>query len=102
MACAVKHLDCLVESIDLFSELLNKLSPGTYLVGSGPYTQGVYSLMADEVVLGQLATALEKPLDKPVDIFCQDVPCLTPREVSRNHAMIFRLGDVKKRYLVGT
>ena len=89
-----------VERIGRIASVVEQLSPGTYLVGSGPYTQGVYSLMADEVVLGRLATALEKPLDKPVDIFCQDVPCLTPREVSRNHAMIFRLGDVKKRYFV--
>ncbi|HKV90942.1 MAG TPA: FHA domain-containing protein [Candidatus Angelobacter sp.] len=56
--------------------------------------------MADEVVLGRLATPVEKPLDKPVDIFCQDVACLTPREVSRYHAMVFRLGDAQKHYLV--
>ena len=55
--------------------------------------------MADEVVLGRLATPMEEPLDKPVDIFCQDVPCLTPREVSRYHAMIFRLGDARSATL---
>jgi len=80
--------------------VVEQLGAGTYLIGSGPYTQGVYSIMAEEVVLGRLATPIEEPLDKPVDIFCQDVPCLTPREVSRYHALIFRLGDVQERYFV--
>jgi pSer/pThr/pTyr-binding forkhead associated (FHA) protein len=56
--------------------------------------------MTEEVVLGRLATPLEKPLDKPVDIFCEDAVCLTPREVSRYHAMVFRLGDINKRYFL--
>lgn len=89
-----------LERISRIAAVLEQLGAGTYLVGSGPYTQGVYSIMADEVVLGRLATPMEEPLDKPVDIFCQDVPCLTPREVSRYHAMIFRLGDAHKRYFV--
>ncbi len=89
-----------VERISRIASVVDKLGPGVYLVGSGPYTQGVYSIMADEVVLGRLATPAEQPLDKPVDIFCQDVPCLTPREVSRSHAMVFRLGDAHKRYFV--
>ena len=88
------------ERVRLIASCLEALDPGTYLVGSGPYTQGVYSIMADEVVLGRLATPLEKPLDKPVDIFCQDVACLHPREVSRYHAMVFRLGDAQKRYFI--
>lgn len=72
----------------------------TYLIGTGPYSQGVYSVMVDEVVLGRLATPLEQPLDKPVDIFCHDVPCLMPREVSRYHAMIYRVGDASKTSIV--
>ena len=89
-----------LERMTRIATVIEKLGSGTYLVGSGPYTQGVYSIMADEVVLGRLATVMEEPLDQPVDIFCQDVPCLTPREVSRYHAMIFRLGDTRKRYFV--
>jgi hypothetical protein len=89
-----------LERISRIAAVVEQIGPGTYLVGSGPYTQGVYSIMADEVVLGRLATPMEEPLDKPVDIFCQDVPCLTPREVSRYHAMVFRLGDAHKRYFV--
>lgn len=88
------------ERVRNIARCLQALDPGTYLIGSGPYTQGVYSIMADEVVLGRLATPLETPLDKPVDIFCQDVACLTPREVSRYHAMVFRLGEAQKRYFI--
>jgi pSer/pThr/pTyr-binding forkhead associated (FHA) protein len=88
------------ERIGHIAASIEALSRGTYLIGSGPYTQGVYSVMTDEVVLGRLATPVEKPLDKPVDIFCQDVACLIPREVSRYHAMVFRLGDSQKHYLI--
>jgi pSer/pThr/pTyr-binding forkhead associated (FHA) protein len=88
------------ERITRIAAVFQGLDAGTYLIGSGPYTQGVYSVMVDEVVLGRLATPLEVPLDKPVDIFCQDVPCLTPREVSRYHAIIARLGDIEKHYLI--
>src|ERR1700739_3958375 len=70
--------------------VLEKLDPGVYLLGSGPYTQGVYSLMCDEVVLGRLASVLEAPLDKPVDVFVNDAANLTPREVARVHCSIYR------------
>ncbi|HWR14161.1 MAG TPA: FHA domain-containing protein [Terriglobales bacterium] len=89
-----------LERVSRLAAVIDALGAGTYLIGSGPYTQGVYSIMVEEVVLGRLATPLEQPLDKPVDIFCQDVTCLTPREVSRNHAMIFRLGDAHMRYFI--
>lgn len=89
-----------LERVGKIAAVIEQLGHGDYLVGSGPYTQGVYSIMADEVVLGRLATPMEDPLDKPVDIFCQDVPCLVPREVSRYHAMVFRLGDERMRYFV--
>src|SRR6266700_1280824 len=84
------------ERIQRIAKVLEALQSGTYLIGTGPYTQGVYSAMADEIVLGRLATPLEEPLDKPVDIFCHDVPCLMPREVSRYHAMIYRVGEQQK------
>lgn len=70
--------------------VLCKLDPGVYLLGSGPYTQGVFSLMVDEVVIGRNATPLEKTLDKPVDVFVNDAATLTPREVSRVHCSIYR------------
>jgi len=84
------------ERVQRIAEVLETLGSGTYLIGTGPYTQGVYSAMADELVLGRLATPLEQPLDKAVDVFCHDVPCLMPREVSRYHAMIYRIGETDK------
>jgi ABC-type protease/lipase transport system fused ATPase/permease subunit len=79
------------ERILRIATVLESLAPGAYLIGTGPYTQGVYSAMADEIVFGRLATSVEEPLDKAVDIFCRDVTSLMPREVSRCHAMIYRL-----------
>jgi hypothetical protein len=76
--------------------VLEHLDPGVYLIGAGPYTQGVYSLMCDEVVIGRLATVLEKSLDRPVDIFVNDAATLTPREVSRVHCSIYRRDGVTK------
>lgn len=76
--------------------VLQKLDPGVYLIGAGPYTQGVYSLMSDEVVIGRLATALEEALDIPVDVFVNDAVTLTPREVSRVHCTIYRREGVTK------
>ena len=76
--------------------VLANLDPGVYLIGGGPYTQGVYSLMCDEVVIGRLATVLEKPVDSPVDVFVNDAATLTPREVSRVHCAIYRKEGVTK------
>lgn len=88
------------DRVQSIAKVLETIGSGTYLIGTGPYTQGVYSAMVDELVLGRLATPLEQPLDKPVDIFCHDVPCLVPREVSRYHAMIYRVGDTNKTYIL--
>lgn len=76
--------------------VLGHLDPGVYLIGGGPYTQGVHSLMCDEVVIGRLATVLEKTLDRPVDVFVNDAATLTPREVSRVHCAIYRKEGVTK------
>lgn len=70
--------------------VLEGLDHGVYLVGAGPYTQGVYSLMSDEVVIGRLATVLENPLGQAIDVFVNDAASLTPREVSRLHCAIYR------------
>ena len=86
--------------VQAISAVMQALNAGAYLLGTGPYTQGVYSVMSEEVILGRLATPLETPLDKPVDIFCQDVVSLVPREVSRYHAMIRRFGDQKRMYFI--
>jgi pSer/pThr/pTyr-binding forkhead associated (FHA) protein len=82
--------------IQRLQAVLDHLDPGVYLVGAGPYTQGVYSLMYDEIVVGRLATVLEKPLDQAVDVFVNDATCLTPREVSRVHCAIYRREGVTK------
>ena len=74
--------------------VLDHLDHGVYLVGAGPYTQGVYSLMCDEIVVGRLATVLEKPSGHAVDIFVNDAVSLTPREVSRVHCAIYRRDGV--------
>lgn len=76
--------------------VLEHLDPGVYLIGTGPYTQGVYSLMCDEVVIGRLATVLEKSLDCPVDVIVNDAATLTPREVSRIHCAIYRREGVTR------
>src|SRR5205814_1861937 len=76
--------------------VLEHLEPGVYLIGTGPYTQGVYSLMCDEVVIGRLATVLEKSLDRPVDVIVRDAATLTPREVSRVHCAIYRREGVTR------
>jgi hypothetical protein len=89
-----------MERIGRIAAVIEGLGSGVFLIGSGPYTQGVYSIMADEVILGRLATPLEQPLDKPVDIFCHDIACLMPREASRYHAVVLRLGDAQKRYFL--
>jgi pSer/pThr/pTyr-binding forkhead associated (FHA) protein len=71
--------------------VLERLDSGTYLVGVGPYTQGVHLLRGDETVLGRLATPLEQPKDEAVDVFVNDGPSFLPREVSRVHAAIMRI-----------
>jgi pSer/pThr/pTyr-binding forkhead associated (FHA) protein len=76
--------------IQLVQAVLERLDPGVYLVGAGPYTQGVFSLMSDEVVIGRLATVLESALGQAIDVFVNDAATLTPREVSRLHCVIYR------------
>lgn len=71
--------------------VLERLDAGPYLVGAGPYTQGVYLLQGDETVLGRLATPLEQPKGEAIDIFVNDAPSFLPREVSRVHAVILRM-----------
>lgn len=50
--------------------------------------------MCDEIIIGRLATVLEKSTDRPVDVFVNDSAALGPREVSRVHCAIYRLEGV--------
>jgi hypothetical protein len=76
--------------------VMQELEPGAYLIGAGPYTQGAYSAMCDEVVIGRLATVVEKASAVPVDILVNDNVTLTPREVSRVHCSIYRKEGVTR------
>jgi hypothetical protein len=87
---AVFTVDGRVARAQKIYAVLEGLDPGVYLVGTGPYTQGVYSLMCDEVAIGRLATSVEQPSAEAVDIFVDDNATLTPREVSRLHCAIYR------------
>ena len=71
-------------------EALAKLEPGAYLVGCGPYTQGIYRLSAEETVFGREATLHEEPVDRPLDFVIKDSVTFRPREVSRVHFRINR------------
>ena len=83
-----------VSRVHKIQSILEHLDPGVYLVGAGPYSHGVYSLMCDEIIVGRLATVTEQPLGRPVDIFVNDAAGLTPREVSRVHCAIYRRDGV--------
>lgn len=82
--------------IQLVTAVFERLDPGVYLVGAGPYTQGVYSLMSEEIIIGRLATVLESPLGHAIDVFVNDAATLTPREVSRLHCAIYRHAGVSR------
>jgi FHA domain len=71
-------------------EALSKLEPGGYLIGCGPYTQGIYRLAAPETVFGREATVLEEPIERALDHTIKDWVTFRPREVSRVHFKIDR------------
>lgn len=79
---------------------LDQLPKGAYLFGAGVYTQGIYSVMYEEIVIGRMATPLEKPLDLPVDILIRDAASYAPSEVSRYHAIIQRLNAEHPDYFI--
>lgn len=78
------------ERISQIEEALSKLEPGAYLIGCGPYTQGIYRLAAPETVFGREATVLEKPIERALDHTIKDWVTFRPREVSRVHFKIDR------------
>lgn len=73
--------------------MLSALPPGTYLVGCGPYTAGVHRLTSSSVLLGRRPLPHEDPSGRDTDVFVNDVPWFSPREVSRAHASIVAPDD---------
>jgi pSer/pThr/pTyr-binding forkhead associated (FHA) protein len=67
---------------------VEKLDPGGYLIGCGPYTQGIYRLSAAETIFGRQATLHEVAIDKPLDFSLNDSITFRPREISRRHFKI--------------
>lgn len=78
----------LSERLAEIEESLSKLDPGAYLVGCGPYTQGIYKISCSEVVFGRNATIHEDSVGVPVDFTFNDAATFRPREISRVHFRI--------------
>jgi len=74
-----------MQRITEIQDALTKLEPGAYLIGCGPYTQGIYRLSAEEVVFGREATLHEKAVGAALDFIVNDSVTFRPREVSRVH-----------------
>ena len=75
--------------------MLSALPPGTYLVGCGPYTTGVHRLTSDPILLGRRPLPHEDPSGRDTDVYINDVPWFSPREVSRSHASIVSSDDAR-------
>jgi len=93
---ALFTLDGRPKRIKQLQRVLSALSPGVYLFGAGPYSQGVVSLMCDEVVIGRMATPLEQLREEAIDVFVNDGVGLLPREVSKVHCVIYRREGVER------
>jgi hypothetical protein len=78
------------ERIGKIEGALSKLEPGAYLIGCGPYTQGIYRLSAPATVFGREATTGEEPPKRALDHTIRDWVTFQPREVSRIHFKIDR------------
>jgi pSer/pThr/pTyr-binding forkhead associated (FHA) protein len=72
------------------NDSISKLNAGAYLIGCGPYTQGIYRLSDTETIFGRDATFHEKPIGKSLDFLINDAVTFCPREVSRRHFKITR------------
>jgi len=77
-----------LQRISEIGDAIAKLDPGGYLIGCGPYTQGIYRLSASETVFGRQATLHEEPIGKALDFSVNDSVTFRPREVSRQHFKI--------------
>lgn len=76
------------QRISEVGDSIAKLDPGAYLIGCGPYTQGIYLLSASETIFGRQATLHEEPVGKVLDFSINDSVTFRPREVSRRHFKI--------------
>lgn len=76
------------QRISEIGESISRLDPGAYLIGCGPYTQGIYRLSGSEAVFGREATLHEAPVGKALDFSVSDSVTFRPREVSRRHFKI--------------
>lgn len=80
---------------------ISKLDPGAYLVGCGPYSQGIYRLSGPRVVFGREGTVHEAPVGEPLDFAIADGVTFRPREVSRRHFEITcEMADGETHYLI--
>ena len=86
------------QRISEIGDAIAKLDPGGYLIGCGPYTQGIYRLSASETVFGRQATLHEEPIGKALDFSINDSVTFRPREVSRQH---FKITQDSGRLSVG-
>jgi hypothetical protein len=77
-----------IQRISEIGESIAKLAPGSYLIGCGPYTQGIYRLSASETVFGRQATVHEERVGEALDFCINDSVTFRPREVSRRHFKI--------------
>jgi len=76
------------QRISEVGDSISKLDPSAYLIGCGPYTQGIYRLSASETIFGRQATLHEEPVGKVLDFSINDSVTFRPREVSRRHFKI--------------
>lgn len=91
----------LTARISKMAEVLKRLNPGAYLLGTGPSTVGIIPLTVEEVILGRSATILEEPTDAIIDYTAADTLYFVPREVSRAHAKVIRrITDSGVEYVV--
>jgi len=67
---------------------LRCLTPGQYLLGTGPSTTGIIPLDTGEIVLGRPPTVVEHPSVSTADHWATDTLYFVPREVSRTHTKI--------------
>lgn len=77
-----------VARINEVSEAVSKLESGGYLIGCGPYTQGIYRLSGTETIFGRQATIHESPVGDALDFSLNDAVTFKPREISRRHFRI--------------
>lgn len=77
--------------------VLKSLPPGGYLLGTGPTATNIIPLSVEEIIIGRVATPLEKPSDQIVDYNVHDTTFFCPNEVSRVHAKILYDGQMKPR-----